>query len=55
MTVTNDINITNASFLKIDKDDNEKNEEKTRYDSFMNFMTDIILKYGLNKNLEEDD
>lgn len=55
MTETNDINIANARFFKIDKDDNEKDEEKTRYNSFMNFMTDIIVKYGLNKNLDEDD
>ena len=54
MTIANDINIANARFLKIDKDNNEKDEEKTRYNSFMNFMTDIIVKYGLNENLDEE-
>jgi len=53
MTVVNDINIANAKFFKIDKNNNERDEEKSKYNSFMNFMTDIIVKYGLNENSDE--
>lgn len=55
MAITNDINVANAIFIRMDKNDNEKIEEKTKYNSFMNFMTDIVLKYGLNNNLDEND
>ena len=54
MTVTNDIDITKARFYKIDKTDSERIEEKAKYNSFMNFMTDIIVKYGLNESLDEN-
>ena len=48
------IGMANVSFLKIDKTEEERAEEKTKYNSFMNFMTDIIVKYGLNEKLDED-
>lgn len=54
MTIAKDIGMANISFLKIDKTEEERAEEKTKYNSFMNFMTDIIVKYGLNEKLDED-
>ena len=66
MTIAKDIGMANVSFLKIDKTEEERaivfatgcsmnqTEEKTKYNSFMNFMTDIIVKYGLNEKLDED-
>lgn len=54
MTIAKDIGMANVSFLKIDKTEEERLEEKTKYNSFMNFMTDIIVKYGLNEKLDED-
>ena len=41
---------TNTNLIKLDKTDQEKSEEKTKYNNFMNFMTDIVIKYGLNEN-----
>lgn len=54
MTIAKDIGMANVSFLKIDKTEEERAEEKTKYNSFMDFMTDIIVKYGLNEKLDED-
>lgn len=48
MTATT-IDMNNANFFKLEKTEDEKAEEKTRYNNFMNFMTDIIVKYGLNE------
>lgn len=53
-TIAKNIGMVNVSFLKIDKTEEERTEEKTKYNSFMNFMTDIIVKYGLNEKLDED-
>lgn len=51
MTLTDTkIDMKNANLIKLDKTDQEKSEEKTRYNNFMNFMTDIVIKYGLNEN-----
>lgn len=44
------IDMKNANLIKLDKTDQEKSEEKSRYNNFMNFMTDIVIKYGLNEN-----
>lgn len=54
MAIAKDIDMANVNFLKIDKTDEERAEERTKYNSFMNFMTDIIVKYGLNEKLDED-
>ena len=45
-----DINIDNVKFFKLDKTEEERAEEKQKYNSFMNFMTDIIIKYGMNES-----
>ncbi len=51
MTITaSTIDMKNANLIKLDKTDQEKSEEKSRYNNFMNFMTDIVIKYGLNEN-----
>lgn len=51
MTLTDTkIDMKNANLIKLNKTDQEKSEEKTRYNNFMNFMTDIVIKYGLNEN-----
>lgn len=44
------IDMKNANLIKLDKTDQEKSEEKTKYNNFMNFMADIVIKYGLNEN-----
>ena len=44
------IDMKNANLIKLDKTDQEKSEEKTKYNNFMSFMTDIVIKYGLNEN-----
>lgn len=44
------IDIKNANLIKLDKTDQEKSEEKTKYNNFINFMTDVVIKYGLNEN-----
>lgn len=43
MTVTN-IDMNNANFFRTEKTEDERAEEKTKYNSFMNFMTDIVVK-----------
>lgn len=48
--VTTTIDMKNANFIKVDKTEQEKLEEKNKYNNFMNFMADIIVKYGLNEN-----
>lgn len=54
MMIAKDIDMANVSFFKIDKTEEERAEEKTKYNSFMNFMTDIIVKYGLNEKIDEN-
>ena len=54
MTTAKDIGMANISFLKTGKTEGERAEEKTRYNSFMGFMADIIVKYGLNKKIDGD-
>ncbi|MDE7200429.1 MAG: hypothetical protein K2O91_00645 [Lachnospiraceae bacterium] len=49
MTATT-IDMSNADFFRTEKTEDERAEEKSRYNNFMNFMTDIIVKYGLNEN-----
>ncbi len=48
MTATT-MNMNNVDFIRLDKTEDERAEEKTKYNNFMNFMTDIIVKYGLNE------
>lgn len=48
--MTNSIDMEKVAFIALDKTDDEKVEEKERYNSFLNFMTDIIVKYGLNED-----
>lgn len=43
------IDMKNTNFIKVDKTEQEKLEEKNKYNNFMNFMADIIVKYGLNE------
>lgn len=43
------IDINKVDFFRTEKTEDEKAEEKAKYNSFMNFMTDIIVKYGLNE------
>ncbi len=52
MTIAKDIGMANVRFLKIDKTEEERAEEKTKYNSFMSFMADIVLKYGLNEKID---
>lgn len=49
MTITNNMDLNAVDFIKIEKTENERTEEKTIYNNFLNFMTDIIVKYGLNE------
>lgn len=48
MTVTN-IDMNKVNFFRTEKTEDERAEEKTKYNNFMNFMTEIIVKYGLNE------
>ena len=48
MTATN-IDMNNVNFLRLEKTEEDRAEEKAKYNNFMNFMTDIIVKYGLNE------
>ena len=45
MTITDSMEQNTVSLIKL-----EKSEDQTNYNSFMNFMTDIIVRYGLNEN-----
>lgn len=50
MTITaTNIDMNKVNFFRTEKTEDEKAEEKAKYNSFMNFMTDIIVKYGLNE------
>lgn len=55
MTIAKDICFANANLHKIDKTNEERAEEKIKYNSFMNFMADIIVKYGLNEKLDKSE
>lgn len=47
MAVANTIDMDRTKFFATDnKTEDEKEEEKTKYNNFMNFMTDIIVRYG---------
>lgn len=51
MTITaTAVDLRDADVFKFEKTEDEKTEEKANYNKFMNFMTDIIVKYGLNEN-----
>lgn len=49
MTIANNMDLNTVDFIKIEKTEDERDEEKTIYNNFLNFMTDIIVKYGLNE------
>ncbi len=52
MTITTTtIDMNNVDFFKFDKTDNERAEEKSNYNNFMDFMADIVVKYGLNEKI----
>ena len=53
MTIAKDNYIANANLHKIEKTNEERAEEKIKYNNFMNFMANIIVKYGLNEKIDE--
>lgn len=50
MTITDSMEQNTVSLIKLEKSEDQKIEEQSNYNSFMNFMTDIIVRYGLNEN-----
>lgn len=50
MTITDSVEQNTVSLIKLEKSEDQKIEEQANYNSFMNFMTDIIVRYGLNEN-----
>lgn len=50
----NNINIlNNANYIRSERTEKELAEEKANYNKFMNFMANIIVKYGLIKNFKQ--
>lgn len=50
MTIMDSMEQNTVSLIKLEKSEDQKIEEQSNYNSFMNFMTDIIVRYGLNEN-----
>lgn len=50
MTITDSLEQNIVSLIKLEKSEDQKIEEQANFNSFMNFMTDIIVRYGLNEN-----